>query len=258
MISSPHVWNSLLRYLFSLLPFSGLQSFFSFFFVAWVHCHICGRCALPSHSCKNTDAGCFVCGAADHKRTTCPNLHVATRICRLVGHVDKFVHLSRLVTSYKSKTLCVFLLNMFLILFYYSTEFVMGFPHQEWVWWCFPTPKVKTAHYHLYITMGFSIFSFSLLVSVCFQWWGGWSFCSAHVLLLLVVKSISDRFTSSIKNLQFQSAGRYIPTTKGSKTPVEQREKRTPEKQELASNGKTRREKLSSFWLTDQCIIYSV
>ncbi|XP_042326266.1 rRNA N6-adenosine-methyltransferase ZCCHC4 isoform X2 [Sceloporus undulatus] len=43
----------------------------------WVHCSTCDKCALPSHSCKNTDAGCFICGAADHKRTNCPNLHLA-------------------------------------------------------------------------------------------------------------------------------------------------------------------------------------
>ncbi|XP_060102197.1 rRNA N6-adenosine-methyltransferase ZCCHC4 [Heteronotia binoei] len=49
---------------------------------SWVHCHVCDRCALPSHSCKNVDTGCFVCGAADHKRTVCPNLHAATRVCR--------------------------------------------------------------------------------------------------------------------------------------------------------------------------------
>ncbi|XP_053260164.1 rRNA N6-adenosine-methyltransferase ZCCHC4 isoform X1 [Podarcis raffonei] len=51
---------------------------------SWIHCSVCGRCALPSHSCKNTDAGsetgCFICGATDHKRATCPNLHVVRRI----------------------------------------------------------------------------------------------------------------------------------------------------------------------------------
>ncbi|XP_015272239.1 PREDICTED: zinc finger CCHC domain-containing protein 4 isoform X1 [Gekko japonicus] len=48
---------------------------------SWVHCRVCDRCALPSHSCKNADAGCFVCGAADHKRTACPNLCAAMRVC---------------------------------------------------------------------------------------------------------------------------------------------------------------------------------
>ncbi|KAH0616272.1 hypothetical protein JD844_027267 [Phrynosoma platyrhinos] len=51
----------------------------SFYFAAWAHCSTCDKCALPSHSCKDTDVGCFICGAADHKRTTCPNLHVARR-----------------------------------------------------------------------------------------------------------------------------------------------------------------------------------
>ncbi|XP_062991266.1 rRNA N6-adenosine-methyltransferase ZCCHC4 [Elgaria multicarinata webbii] len=46
---------------------------------SWIHCSVCDRCALPSHSCKDTDAGCFICGARDHKRNTCPNLHVAKR-----------------------------------------------------------------------------------------------------------------------------------------------------------------------------------
>ncbi|XP_048365311.1 rRNA N6-adenosine-methyltransferase ZCCHC4 [Sphaerodactylus townsendi] len=49
---------------------------------SWVHCPVCKRCALPSHSCKNADPGCFVCGAADHKRTACPNLRAATTVCR--------------------------------------------------------------------------------------------------------------------------------------------------------------------------------
>ncbi|XP_061440420.1 rRNA N6-adenosine-methyltransferase ZCCHC4 isoform X2 [Rhineura floridana] len=46
---------------------------------SWVHCSICDRCAFPSHSCENVEAGCFICGATDHKRTTCPNRHVARR-----------------------------------------------------------------------------------------------------------------------------------------------------------------------------------
>ncbi|KAM3831882.1 rRNA N(6)-adenosine-methyltransferase ZCCHC4 [Vipera latastei] len=46
---------------------------------SWVHCGTCTRCALPSHPCKEARSGCFVCGEANHKRTTCPNRQ---RICR--------------------------------------------------------------------------------------------------------------------------------------------------------------------------------
>ncbi|XP_053108235.1 rRNA N6-adenosine-methyltransferase ZCCHC4 isoform X2 [Hemicordylus capensis] len=49
---------------------------------SWTHCSVCDRCALPSHSCNNADTRCFICGAADHKRTTCPNLHEARRVYR--------------------------------------------------------------------------------------------------------------------------------------------------------------------------------
>uniref|UniRef100_A0A8D2J852 rRNA N(6)-adenosine-methyltransferase ZCCHC4 n=1 Tax=Varanus komodoensis TaxID=61221 RepID=A0A8D2J852_VARKO len=41
---------------------------------SWIHCSICDHCALPSHSCKNADVGCFICGARDHKRSACPNI----------------------------------------------------------------------------------------------------------------------------------------------------------------------------------------
>ncbi|XP_015682619.2 rRNA N6-adenosine-methyltransferase ZCCHC4 [Protobothrops mucrosquamatus] len=46
---------------------------------SWVHCSICARCALSSHPCKEDRSGCFVCGEANHKRTTCPKRR---RICR--------------------------------------------------------------------------------------------------------------------------------------------------------------------------------
>ncbi|XP_020636079.3 rRNA N(6)-adenosine-methyltransferase ZCCHC4 isoform X3 [Pogona vitticeps] len=44
---------------------------------SWIHCSVCDSCALPTHSCMNADVGCFICGAADHKRTTCTNRQVA-------------------------------------------------------------------------------------------------------------------------------------------------------------------------------------
>ncbi|XP_058049511.1 rRNA N6-adenosine-methyltransferase ZCCHC4 isoform X2 [Ahaetulla prasina] len=49
---------------------------------SWVHCSTCGRCALPTHPCEQTHAGCFICGEADHKRTTCPNR-------RRIGRTDQ-------------------------------------------------------------------------------------------------------------------------------------------------------------------------
>ncbi|XP_066488511.1 rRNA N6-adenosine-methyltransferase ZCCHC4 [Tiliqua scincoides] len=49
---------------------------------SWIHCSVCDRCALPGHSCTNAETGCFVCGAADHKRTTCPELRVVRRVCK--------------------------------------------------------------------------------------------------------------------------------------------------------------------------------
>ncbi|XP_026555819.1 zinc finger CCHC domain-containing protein 4 [Pseudonaja textilis] len=49
---------------------------------SWLHCSICNRCALPAHPCKGAQAGCFVCGEADHKRTTCPNRQRTCRVDR--------------------------------------------------------------------------------------------------------------------------------------------------------------------------------
>ncbi|KAL7976389.1 hypothetical protein Chor_015453, partial [Crotalus horridus] len=46
---------------------------------SWVHCGTCQRCALPTHLCKEDRSGCFVCGEANHKRTTCPKRQ---KICR--------------------------------------------------------------------------------------------------------------------------------------------------------------------------------
>ncbi|XP_074722030.1 rRNA N(6)-adenosine-methyltransferase ZCCHC4 isoform X2 [Strix uralensis] len=41
---------------------------------SWFHCNNCNCCALQNHTCEKTDAGCFVCGKAGHKRSTCPSL----------------------------------------------------------------------------------------------------------------------------------------------------------------------------------------
>ncbi|XP_040525123.1 rRNA N6-adenosine-methyltransferase ZCCHC4 isoform X1 [Gallus gallus] len=42
---------------------------------SWFHCNKCNCCALESHSCEKTNVGCFVCGKAGHKRSTCPSLN---------------------------------------------------------------------------------------------------------------------------------------------------------------------------------------
>ncbi|OXB63164.1 hypothetical protein ASZ78_001043 [Callipepla squamata] len=41
---------------------------------SWFHCNKCNCCALENHTCEKTDVGCFVCGKAGHKRSTCPSL----------------------------------------------------------------------------------------------------------------------------------------------------------------------------------------
>ncbi|KAF1471212.1 Zinc finger CCHC domain-containing protein 4, partial [Eudyptula minor novaehollandiae] len=41
---------------------------------SWFHCNNCNCCALQNHTCEKTDAVCFVCGKAGHKRSTCPSL----------------------------------------------------------------------------------------------------------------------------------------------------------------------------------------
>ncbi|KAK7803505.1 hypothetical protein U0070_002690 [Myodes glareolus] len=46
---------------------------------SWVHCSTCRRCALPEHSCAGPRDGCFICGALDHKRSSCPNIGTLKR-----------------------------------------------------------------------------------------------------------------------------------------------------------------------------------
>ncbi|XP_030419681.1 rRNA N6-adenosine-methyltransferase ZCCHC4 isoform X2 [Gopherus evgoodei] len=46
---------------------------------SWIHCNTCNRCALRGHACESAKAGCFICGGAGHKRSTCPNLSVTDR-----------------------------------------------------------------------------------------------------------------------------------------------------------------------------------
>uniref|UniRef100_G1NIL3 Zinc finger CCHC-type containing 4 n=1 Tax=Meleagris gallopavo TaxID=9103 RepID=G1NIL3_MELGA len=41
---------------------------------SWFHCNKCNCCALENHTCEKIDVGCFVCGKAGHKRSTCPSL----------------------------------------------------------------------------------------------------------------------------------------------------------------------------------------
>ncbi|KAF7248303.1 rRNA N6-adenosine-methyltransferase ZCCHC4 [Varanus komodoensis] len=57
----------------------GDNGYIVIFAKTWIHCSICDHCALPSHSCKNADVGCFICGARDHKRSACPNMLGARR-----------------------------------------------------------------------------------------------------------------------------------------------------------------------------------
>ncbi|XP_075355980.1 rRNA N(6)-adenosine-methyltransferase ZCCHC4 [Mycteria americana] len=49
---------------------------------SWFHCNNCNCCALQNHSCEKTDAGCFVCGKAGHKRSTCPSLSHTRTACQ--------------------------------------------------------------------------------------------------------------------------------------------------------------------------------
>ncbi|XP_068925085.1 rRNA N6-adenosine-methyltransferase ZCCHC4 isoform X2 [Petaurus breviceps papuanus] len=51
---------------------------------SWIHCSICNYCALPNHSCADVKDGCFKCGEADHKRTTCPNFSTSKRANKAV------------------------------------------------------------------------------------------------------------------------------------------------------------------------------
>ncbi|XP_024069449.2 rRNA N6-adenosine-methyltransferase ZCCHC4 [Terrapene carolina triunguis] len=46
---------------------------------SWIHCNTCNRCALRGHTCESAKAGCFICGGAGHKRSTCPNLPMTER-----------------------------------------------------------------------------------------------------------------------------------------------------------------------------------
>ncbi|XP_071599917.1 rRNA N(6)-adenosine-methyltransferase ZCCHC4 isoform X2 [Heliangelus exortis] len=48
---------------------------------SWFHCNNCNCCALQNHSCEKAAAGCFVCGKAGHKRTTCPSLSHTRTVC---------------------------------------------------------------------------------------------------------------------------------------------------------------------------------
>ncbi|XP_048797971.1 rRNA N6-adenosine-methyltransferase ZCCHC4 isoform X1 [Lagopus muta] len=41
---------------------------------SWFHCNKCNCCALENHTCEKIDVGCFVCGKAGHKRSSCPSL----------------------------------------------------------------------------------------------------------------------------------------------------------------------------------------
>ncbi|XP_025926903.1 zinc finger CCHC domain-containing protein 4 isoform X3 [Apteryx rowi] len=49
---------------------------------SWFHCNNCNCCALQEHACERTEAGCFVCGKAGHKRSTCPSLSVTKTACQ--------------------------------------------------------------------------------------------------------------------------------------------------------------------------------
>ncbi|XP_052054929.1 rRNA N6-adenosine-methyltransferase ZCCHC4 isoform X3 [Apodemus sylvaticus] len=51
---------------------------------SWLHCNTCDRCALPDHSCSGPKDGCFICGALDHKRSTCPNISSSRRANKAV------------------------------------------------------------------------------------------------------------------------------------------------------------------------------
>ncbi|KAB0368402.1 hypothetical protein FD755_020168 [Muntiacus reevesi] len=51
---------------------------------SWIHCSICNHCALPDHSCKGPKDGCFICGALDHKRSTCPNISTSKKVNKAV------------------------------------------------------------------------------------------------------------------------------------------------------------------------------
>ncbi|KAM9286668.1 rRNA N(6)-adenosine-methyltransferase ZCCHC4 isoform 2-T2 [Cariama cristata] len=49
---------------------------------SWFHCNNCNCCALQNHTCEKTYAGCFVCGKAGHKRSTCPSLSRTRTACQ--------------------------------------------------------------------------------------------------------------------------------------------------------------------------------
>ncbi|XP_054028294.1 rRNA N6-adenosine-methyltransferase ZCCHC4 [Dryobates pubescens] len=49
---------------------------------SWFHCNNCNCCALPTHACEKAAAGCFVCGQAGHKRSTCPSLSRSRAACQ--------------------------------------------------------------------------------------------------------------------------------------------------------------------------------
>ncbi|XP_019381677.1 PREDICTED: zinc finger CCHC domain-containing protein 4 isoform X2 [Gavialis gangeticus] len=52
---------------------------------SWVHCNTCNHCALQDHACENVQIGCFICGGADHKRSTCPHFSVTRRAYQADG-----------------------------------------------------------------------------------------------------------------------------------------------------------------------------
>ncbi|XP_019335811.1 rRNA N6-adenosine-methyltransferase ZCCHC4 isoform X3 [Alligator mississippiensis] len=52
---------------------------------SWVHCNTCNHCALQDHVCESVQVGCFICGGADHKRSTCPHFSVTRRAYQAEG-----------------------------------------------------------------------------------------------------------------------------------------------------------------------------
>uniref|UniRef100_A0A8C8VL01 Zinc finger CCHC-type containing 4 n=1 Tax=Pelusios castaneus TaxID=367368 RepID=A0A8C8VL01_9SAUR len=49
---------------------------------SWIHCNTCNCCALQGHACESAEVGCFICGEAGHKRSTCPNRALPERACQ--------------------------------------------------------------------------------------------------------------------------------------------------------------------------------